>query len=254
MALDKLLTMNHSESIYILKNFYSDLGFTSSVMSEFRNRLVDGNPKINIVRYWKNGVDSWLHVTDENVDQLDDISNVRTLYTFSDQSPRSESEKNFFNHWKQKSDFHISFSDTEYIKNNTVTHNVVKHFKKAINFQEADITFVLFNWRDPKLCGWHRDGMRSYGHSNNNSPTKCTINLEILHNGYVELEKSDGTYSDTRGHEKELFLFDSHKTSHRIVLSSNTIRSTIALRVKNLEFEDLVRRLQYTETILKIIQ
>lgn len=241
------------EHIYILKNFYQELQIDKQCLLDFRSKLFNNVGRLELLRYINNqGNECWLKPSKYNDELLKDIKEVRTVYVRADKAANSLSEIEFLNRFKQTNDFHISFGESNFIRQSNLTHKIYSRILEALQLADAEVMFVLFNWTDPKLCGWHTDGMKS-GKYFETEPTKCTINIPILNNGYIELMRSDGSCINNRQYSDELILFDSHKIRHRVLLESNTVRSTLAFRIINYKFEEIVDRLISSNSIIQIL-
>ena len=247
--------MELSDHLYILKNFYEEAGVSYSEAEEFTKSIYKPSNKIKIVRHIdKTGKDAWIALDrGDSITKLKDVGTLKTIYTvpdFAQEYPEEETE--FLLKYSEISDHHTSFTDLDFIKNNPVPCKVTNYILDLLELPNAEVVFVTFKWRDPTMCDWHRDGSTTYNISKI-TPSRLTINLPFCTTSYVELKKSDGTIIDTKDYRTDLFLMNGYQKVHRINLNGMKDRLTIAFRIRNVEFDDIVNKLIKTGSIKKVI-
>jgi hypothetical protein len=246
--------MTASDHIYILRDFYSDLGITKENLSFLCDDLLSTTNKINRVRYSEGNQDRWLALDGGgNVELLNDIITPKTIYSrIDDRHLQTAEERQFLEQWINLVDFHSSVQSKEAIQSVPLLDKINQHLTDVLELGDRKTMFVIFNWRDSKMCDWHIDGS-SYYKFKLNQPTKLTINITVSPHSYIELKRTDDSIISSKDCREQPFMIDQYTRTHRIELAGAPRRVTLAFRAYDIDFQDAVDTLKRKDYLVKKI-
>lgn len=248
--------MDYSDKIYILENLYYRLGVDMGQIISDCSKILTVNNKVSRIRYLNDdNKDSWLAFDNgAEVSSLGNISNPLSIYTRPDlKEDQSQFEKEFLIRFIDSTDIHCHFEKLEFIEKYRTFDILTKYISNILNTDYSNICWVLFKWTNPNMCDWHQDGQNTYKVSNITNPSKVTINLSLTKDSYIELKKTNNEIISTNGQQNEVFMFDHNQRMHRIILNSK-YRLGLAVRARNVKFENVVQNLYNLKLIKHIIE
>jgi len=247
-------TLTASDHIYILRDFYSELGITKEDLSSLCDSLLSVTNKINRVRYLEDEQNKWIAIDGgDDPALLTAITSPKTIYTkIDEQNLQTTEERLFLERWGDKVDCHSSIQTEQGIQNISLLDKINQHLIDILELHDKKTIFVIFNWRDPEMCDWHIDGSSYYKYKLN-QPTKLTINITVSPHSYIELKRTDDEIISSRDFRDQPFMIDQYTKTHRIELAGAERRVTLAFRAYDIDFENAVSMLEQKGYITKKI-
>ena len=248
---------NFSDNIFILTNFYRELDITREDIIKETKQISSLNNRISRVRYKDyDNTNKWLALDNGgDISELSQITNPLSIHTTADNRElQSTSERLFLEKFKDSGDTHVHFQSYEFVKQHKILSTFESYIMNILDIDSRkDFCWVLFDWANPEMCSWHIDGSNTYKVSNITNPPKLTINISLGDTSYVELKKQNGQVVSNEADRHELCLFNQFERSHRIVLNKDVKRNTLAFRIRNVQFDNIITKLLQKNKIKKIL-
>lgn len=243
--------MEPSDYIYILKDLYNFNGIDRKELNKICVNLNSVDNKLKLVRYKVMGEDKWLNLDVESPEKLKDIDNPVTIWGRPDLSHLQTSYENEFlkKYIDKVGYYHNLIQEIEFYEKVPLLKKAKQVFDDALEIDSEYSVFTIFNWASPEYSGWHIDGATTYAISKV-PPTKITINLPFDTESYIELKRNNGEIVNNKDYRENLVMINHRERTHRINLNGSKRRLTLLYRIRELNFDDVVKQLEYKNLIL----